>query len=64
MVYGVCLLQLGLVAWPGVKKTGFVYADAQTVHLARLTYHTLFSLSIVKRKHPDDLHKMIGNRHF
>ena len=22
---------------PGVEKTGFVYTDAQTVHLARLT---------------------------
>ena len=45
MVYSVCL-----------EKTGFVYADAQTVHLARLTCYTLFSLSlslsIVKQKQP------------
>ena len=33
---------------PSVKKTGFVYADAQTVHLAMLTCYTL-SPSIVKR---------------
>ena len=39
-------------AWPGVEKTGFVKADALTVHLARLTYYTLFSLSIAKRKRP------------
>ena len=30
-------------AWPSVEKTGFVYADAQTVHLARPTCYTLFS---------------------
>ena len=28
-------------AWPGVEKTGFVYADAQTVHLANLLHALL-----------------------
>ena len=42
---------MSTAAWPGVENTGFVYADTQTVHLARPTYYTLFSLSIVKRKH-------------
>jgi len=40
MVYSsVCLLPSA--GKPGVKKTGFVYADAQTVQLATLNYFTL-----------------------
>jgi len=30
-------------AWLGIEKTGFVYADAQTVHLAYLL-HTLLCI--------------------
>ena len=39
MVYSVYLLPAA--GKPGVEKTGFVYADAETVHLARLTCYTL-----------------------
>ena len=42
MVYSVKVPTAGK---PGVEKTGFEYADAQTVHLARPTCYTLFSLS-------------------
>jgi len=38
------LLQGGKLS---VQKTGFVYADAQTVQLARLNCNTLRSLSLV-----------------
>ena len=39
-----CIVQFMPTAGkPGVKKTGFVYADAQTVYLARLSSYTFFS---------------------
>ena len=48
-------------AQPGVEKTGFVYADAQTLHLAYLLHALLFiycqTLTPVRN---DDLHKIIG----
>ena len=37
-------------ALPGVEKTGYVYADAQTVHLAYLL-HALLSI-YCQSKHP------------
>ena len=45
-----CIIQcMPTAGKPGVEKTGFVYADAQTVHLARPICYTLFYPSIVKR---------------
>ena len=37
-------------AWPGVEKTGFVYADAQTVYLGYMLHALLYLLSNVNTR--------------